>query len=62
MEIAALCDSNEKMLENFSQRYGGKCYRDYRQMIDRENLDAAWICTPPEVRGEPLSALFILVG
>ena len=35
-----------------SQKYGGTPYTDYKEMYDKEVLDAVYICTPPFVHGE----------
>ena len=56
VEVAALCDVNAENLKERINAYGGKGYADFRQMLKECELDAVWICTPPEVRREPLTA------
>ncbi len=34
-----------------AQRWGGRAYTDYREMLDRESPDAVWICVPPGAHG-----------
>ncbi|HDJ89227.1 MAG TPA: Gfo/Idh/MocA family oxidoreductase [Thermoprotei archaeon] len=31
----------------FAEKYGLKPYSDWREMLDKEDLDAVWICIPP---------------
>lgn len=33
--------------KSFAERYGLKPYNDWREMLDKEDLDAVWICIPP---------------
>jgi predicted dehydrogenase len=56
VEIAALCDINETNLSRRQKEFGGKAYTDFREMLAAEKLDAVWLCTPPQVRREPLIA------
>ena len=54
VEIVALCDINETILEKRQEEYGGKGFTDFEEMLDSVELDAVWLCTPPQVRREPL--------
>ena len=54
VEIAALCDIDDSALKRRSSAYGGKCYSDIESMLDTEQLDAVWVCTPQAVRKDPL--------
>ncbi len=56
LAIKALCDVNANNLERSLKQNGGAGYGDFRQMLDQEKLDAVWICTPPQVRKDPLIA------
>ncbi|MCX5641728.1 MAG: Gfo/Idh/MocA family oxidoreductase [Candidatus Omnitrophica bacterium] len=47
VEITALCDVVKEKAEAASQKFGGKVYLDYRRMLDKEKLDALYICVPP---------------
>ncbi len=48
VNIAAVCDIDEKRLANASRRAGSQadCYRDYRYLIDRKDIDAVIFATP----------------
>jgi predicted dehydrogenase len=54
VRIAALCDIDARTVAKRVAMYGGRSYRDFRVMLESERLDAVWICTPPQVRREPL--------
>ena len=47
VEFAAMCDISEDRATSRTQEYGGTAYTDYKEMFDREDLDAVYICTPP---------------
>jgi predicted dehydrogenase len=53
VQVAAVCDLREifrqKALERIRQRYGGegcKIYRDYRELLAREDIDAVTVVVP----------------
>ncbi|HHW45736.1 MAG TPA: Gfo/Idh/MocA family oxidoreductase [Clostridiales bacterium] len=46
VEIAAFCDIDYARAERASQKYGGRAYSDYKEMIKREALSAVHICLP----------------
>lgn len=48
VNIAAVCDIDDKRLENASRKAGPQadCYRDYRELLDRKDIDAVVIATP----------------
>jgi predicted dehydrogenase len=56
VKIAALCDTNAERLAKRKDVYGGECFADFNEMLDKVELDAVWLCTPPAVRGDPLLA------
>ncbi|MCE9613808.1 MAG: Gfo/Idh/MocA family oxidoreductase [Lentisphaerae bacterium] len=56
VEIAGLCDIRPEVLEKKRAAFGGEGFADYREMLDRVKPDAVWLCTPPQVRVEPLRA------
>jgi len=56
VEIVALCDTSEENLERRRKEFGGKAYTDFHEMLAAERLDAVWLCTPPQVRRDPLIA------
>lgn len=47
VEIAALCDIQAERVHQAATEFGGKCYTDYREMLQRERLDALYVCIPP---------------
>jgi len=46
-DVIALCDVKEERLKSSHGKYGGKAYTDYREMLDKEELDCIYICVPP---------------
>lgn len=56
IEISALCDINEENLKKRQKEYGGQCFNDFHDMFAKIDLDAVWICTPPQIRQDPLIA------
>jgi len=46
-EIVALCDVAEERAKRAAKKYGGTAYSDYKKMLDKEKLDALYICVPP---------------
>lgn len=45
-EVAAFCEIDESAHQALQETYHAKAYRDYREMIDAEPLDAVIIATP----------------
>lgn len=48
VEIAAVCDTRREQAESIAQQFGGKVYLDHREMLDREELEALYVCLPPD--------------
>jgi virulence factor len=47
-ELAAICDLDEARLNRTADKYGVTArYTDYRQMLEREALDAVYVIMPP---------------
>lgn len=44
--IVAVCDVVKERAEQASEQFGGKTYDNYKEMIDREDLDIVSVCTP----------------
>lgn len=44
-KIVAGCDTNEDRLKLFGREWGARLYLDYRQMLDKEDLDIVSICS-----------------
>jgi len=56
-KFVAVCDLREKAARERAKLAGGaKVYTNYEKMLDREELDAVYICTPPTVRRGPIEA------
>jgi len=52
VKIKAICDViKEKAMEK-GEKTGATIYTDYKEMLDKEKLDAVWICTPADVHSE----------
>ena len=49
--IAALCDLDERRLQEAASKWGANAYTDYKEMLDSERLDAAYVCLPPAAHG-----------
>ncbi|MCL4509120.1 MAG: Gfo/Idh/MocA family oxidoreductase [Chloroflexi bacterium] len=48
-ELIAICDTNEALLQQRAQEHGipaDRCYRDYAQLLARDDIDAVTIGTP----------------
>lgn len=45
--IVAICDPNKERVSKAVATFGGKGYFDYRSMLDKEKLDAIYVCIPP---------------
>ena len=52
IEFTAMCDVSEERAQGSAEEYGGNVYTDFREMYDKESLDAVYICTPPFAHGE----------
>ena len=46
-DMAAFADIVEERAELCAQRYGGRAYGGYHEMLKKESLDACYICLPP---------------
>jgi predicted dehydrogenase len=48
--ISAVCDTNESLAQQTAAEYGiTRTYRDFGDMLSRENLGIIDICTPPQI-------------
>ena len=54
VEIAGLCDIKPSALKNRQDEFGGKGFDHFMKLLDGVELDAVWLCTPPDVREEML--------
>jgi UDP-N-acetylglucosamine 3-dehydrogenase len=49
VELVAFCDIVPERAERMVQQYGGRAYRDFEEMLSKEELDAVSVCTPNAV-------------
>lgn len=47
VELVAFCDVVRERAEEAARQCGGRAYTEHKEMYDREELDAAFICLPP---------------
>ncbi len=47
VELVAFCDVEEARAKAAAERFNGRAYTDHRVMLEREQLDAVYICIPP---------------
>lgn len=46
-EVVAFCDISRERAEKAAREFGARTYSDHHQMLEREELDAVYICLPP---------------
>ena len=51
-ELVAIADIDRTKAEDAAREYGANAYVDVRDMLERESLDAVFLCTPPWTRAE----------
>lgn len=52
-KLVSICDINEKILKSQSKKYKVKGYVDYREMLEKEKIDAVAVATPDPFHKEP---------
>jgi len=52
VELVAMCDVVEDRAKSRANEFGGKPFTDFREMYDKVDMDAVYICTPPFAHGE----------
>ncbi|MFN4227735.1 MAG: Gfo/Idh/MocA family protein, partial [Candidatus Ratteibacteria bacterium] len=52
VKIKSVCDISEEIAKKKAEEIGCKYYLDYKEMIEKENLDCVWICTPADTHTE----------
>jgi predicted dehydrogenase len=53
VSVVAVADPVLEKAQACAERAGATAYRDHRAMLERERLDALYICTPPFAHGPP---------
>lgn len=48
VQIVAVADRNLEQADRYGQLYGARSYSDHGQLLATEQLDALWVCTPPQ--------------
>ena len=56
VELAAVCDTDPGRAADLASGTGARTYADWRDMLDREDLGALFVCTPPRAHREPAVA------
>jgi predicted dehydrogenase len=56
VHVVAVADLRLERARAFAERCGGKAYGALAEMLDREPLDALYICVPPFAHGAPEAA------
>ncbi len=51
-KIVSLCDINKERVKAAAIKWEAKSYTDYEKMLDEQELDALYICTPPFAHGQ----------
>jgi myo-inositol 2-dehydrogenase / D-chiro-inositol 1-dehydrogenase len=55
-ELVAVCDTDPGRAAALADGTGARTYADWRDMLDREDLGALFVCTPPRAHREPAVA------
>ncbi len=55
VDLAATCDTDADRARAYAEKFGAAAhYTDYREMIEKENLDAVFVCVNFDKRGRPV--------
>jgi myo-inositol 2-dehydrogenase / D-chiro-inositol 1-dehydrogenase len=55
-ELVAVCDLDRERAAELAAGTGARIYSDWRDLLDREDLGALLVCTPPRSHAEPAIA------
>lgn len=56
VELVAACDTELSRAQAIAGSTGARAYREWEEMLEREQLGAVWVCTPPLFHREPAVA------
>jgi myo-inositol 2-dehydrogenase / D-chiro-inositol 1-dehydrogenase len=56
IELVAACDTDSERAEAIARPRGARAYTSWEEMLNREDLDALWVCTPPLRHRDPALA------
>jgi myo-inositol 2-dehydrogenase/D-chiro-inositol 1-dehydrogenase len=56
IELVAACDTDSERAEAIARPRGARAYTSWEEMLNREDLDALWVCTPPLRHCDPALA------
>lgn len=56
VRVAAVCDVEEERAAQAAEEVGASVYASWQELLEREPLDAVWVCTPPLAHREPAVA------
>jgi predicted dehydrogenase len=56
LELIAACDADLSRAEAIAEARGARAYDEWAPMLDREQLDVLWVCTPPLSHRDPTVA------
>jgi len=51
-KLVSVCDVDKEEARKVAGIFGTNCYTDYREMLDKEKLEAVYICLPPFAHGD----------
>lgn len=54
--LTAVCDLDGQRAAALATPSGARVYRDWAAMLESEDLDALWVCTPPQAHAGPAVA------
>jgi predicted dehydrogenase len=52
VEFVAHCDAVRARAEAATQKFGGKVYKDHRDLLDHAEMDALYVCLPPDAHDD----------
>jgi predicted dehydrogenase len=56
LELVAACDTEIERAQAIAAPRGATAYARFEEMLEREQLDALWVCTPPLFHRAPVEA------